>query len=125
MARVGFYVKSGPLSVDSTKEADFKNADMPYIYAYVQSDRRWNGRDTIVQDPDIETPPGSGNFVTPPPRTVRVNHTDAEALAAYSLWAAEKLLRDADVHNKDTIRAVKEAEAKVAGDTQTIVITAA
>ena len=114
MARIRFSVKSAPLSLDATKERDYPNASVPLLYTYVQSDRRWNGRDTIVQDPDIEDPPGV--FTTPPPRTVRVNHTNAEAMKAYSSWATEELVKNAMAHNRAQIKAVKEAEAQAAAD---------
>ena len=112
MARIRFFVKAAPLSIDSTVERDFPNTSMPILIAYVQSDRRWNGHDEIVQDPDEEVPPGSGNFVTPPPRRVRINHTDHEALVAYSEWVTEQLVKNALAHNRALIRQVKEAEAE-------------
>ena len=114
MARIRFFVKSTVGPLDSTVERDYPNASLSILYAYVQSDRRWNGRDTIVQDPDIEDPPGV--FTTPPTRNVRVNHTNAEAMKAYSAWATEELVKNAMAHNRAQIKAVKEAEAQAAAD---------
>jgi hypothetical protein len=114
MARIRFFVKAAGQGIDSTVERDYPNAAMSILIAYVQSDRRWNGRDTVVQDPDIENPPGV--FTTPPTRKVRVNHTDAEALKAYSAWVTEQLVKDAMAYNRAQIKAVKDAEAQAAAD---------
>ena len=119
MARIRFSVKSAPLSLDATKERDYPNASLPLLYAYVQSDRRWNGHDEAFQPPDI-TDPVTGDVTTPNPTTIRVVHTDIQALNAYAAWATQKLVDDANAHNRALIKKTKDAEAETAATAATV-----
>jgi hypothetical protein len=104
---------------DITRTRSFPDAKVPIVRDYIMSDRRWNGHDEVVQDPDIQVGTdenGDPIMQTPPPRTVRIQHTAAEAFTAWCEDIGSGLFKAALAHNRAVIQAAKDAEGNAAAD---------